>query len=66
MDENQRWREYCHNKFFDANTAGNLEDFLNTLQELQSKPGVDNEILKQLEIFASSKQWIKTTENDQH
>ena len=57
-EENQRWHEYCHHKFFDADTSGNMKNFLNTLQVLQSKPGVDSKILKQLEAFANSKQLV--------
>ena len=55
-DESLRWREFCHHKFFDAGVDGNLKDFLETLQALKKNLGVDNEILKQLDAFAASKQ----------
>ncbi|MDD2737635.1 MAG: exodeoxyribonuclease I [Methylomonas lenta] len=55
-EEQQRWREFCQHKFFDADTAGNLQDFLDRLQTLKNTHGANNEILKQLEAYAKSKQ----------
>lgn len=55
-EEHQRWREFCQHKFFDADSSGNLQNFLHTLQTLKNTHGANNEILKQLEAYAKSKQ----------
>lgn len=63
-DESKRWHEFCYHRFFNTDTAGNLKDFIDTLQVLRNKLGADNIILKQLDAFAANKQLAMAPIND--
>ncbi|AEG00724.1 exodeoxyribonuclease I [Methylomonas methanica] len=58
QDENQRWQQFCRDRLIDPANSCNLTWFNEYLQTLQSKPDANQQLLKELQAFSASKQWL--------